>query len=234
MRLWALLLVAALVATGCSATETLVAEPEPQILIEDESGEAVVFGDPDATTVCDAVSAVPMSWADDALVPVQAFVDTWSSVDAPDVVAADVAALLAHAQQRQDWYLGRIDRQDRPEIELALAESIEAVVDHAALNCSDLALRAGYADDWAANAGMSAQDATARCAASSAMLAEGIELYRSWRGANPGHTAQIEAAAQTELYRALADDADWPPFWFAPELHGLRNGETVALAPCAG
>ena len=192
---------------------------------------------PTSTTFCEAFAAVPMTWVDDAVVPIQMFVDAWTPVDdAPDAVAADVDAVLAFGERKLDWNFGRLDRDARPTADAAFMDRLERIADAAVEQCDALPLRIGQPEDWAVERGWEPEEVDRRCAGSLETAEEGLPLYRELRGGEPGHAMQIELAALADWYRSFETGTEGPQLWFVPELHGLDTSsgsvEIVAMEPC--
>jgi len=130
-----------------SATIQEIADPESEIVLEEVFNVDLGALSPNADNYCDAFAAAELLWIEDALVPLQFVIDAWSQIeDVPEEVADDVVAMRTIADQRLEWHLGRIDRDDRPNIDLALAEGLERIADHAVANC-DLPLIIGPSVD---------------------------------------------------------------------------------------
>lgn len=213
------------------ATLEEIADPTNDLELDDVSRVDLGEFAPDTATFCDAFGAVKLLWIEDAVVPLQFVIDTWEQVDdVPDAVADDVDAMRALAAQRLDWQFGRIDPNDRPNIDLAVAEGLERIADHAVENCA-LPLVVGPAGLIDATPDWTDAERTDSCTRSETDLTEGIELYQSLRDREPLHAQQIELAARVEFLRD--PDLGDPLFWLAPDWHGIGpGGQVVALQAC--
>ena len=246
MRALVALLIAAVVATGCAvdvpeviglepnrpATLEEIADPANDLELDDVSRLDLGDSAPNTDTFCDAFGATKLLWIEGALVPLQFLIDAWQRVDdAPDAVADDVDAMRELADRRLEWQFGRIDANDRPDIDLAMAEGLERIADHAAENC-ELPLVAGpdargdVVPEWTDD------ERSLFCEQSKADITEGITLYQELRGREALHGQQIELATRVEFLRA--SDLDDALFWRAPDWHGIGSGgDVVALQPCS-
>lgn len=209
-----------------SASIEVITDPTADVELEDSSGaERGPLGS-ETNSFCAAFAAVDLLWIEDAIVSLQIVIDAWHTVDeVPEIVADDVAAMRSLADRRMDWHVGRIAADQRPVIDLAMAEGLERIADHAAMSC-DLPLVTGLVaedPDWTAS------EKQAKCEQSEADLGTGIAWYERARGREPLHAQQIELAAWVELLR----NPDEPEFWFAPDHHGIgRDGAVTAIGPC--
>lgn len=215
-------------------TEAML-DPDADLDLEEVDGIDLGELTPSSASFCEAFAALPVTWVDDALVPIQAFLDAWKPVDdVPAEVAGDVAALIAYAERKLDWHFGRIDRSERP-TDPVLFDRLERIADVAVIRCDRLPPRIGYPDSWALERSWEPGELERRCAESLADAEEGIELYRELRGREPGHSLQIELAALAEWHRSIDSDGS-SPLWFVPDLHGVdaSNGTAVivGLAGC--
>lgn len=212
-----------------------VLDPEADLDFAQVDGIDLEELTPMSTTFCEAFAAVPVTWVDDALVPIQLFLDAWKPVgDVPAEVADDVDALVTHAERKLDWHFGRIDRNDRP-TDPRLFERLERLADEAVARCDRLPPRIGHPDDWALQRSWEPGELERRCAQSLADAEEGIALYHELRGREPGHAIQVELASLADWLRS-ADSDDPSPLWFVPELHGIDassgSARVIALPGC--
>ena len=234
---WGVALIVVGIAAGCTAETAPVAavDPtsratlddlaDPDLDLEDIAGVELDGLAPETAGFCEAFAAAELLWIEDAIVPLQIVVDAWRDVDdAPAQVAEDVAVMRELADRRMEWHLGRIDRDDRPVIDLAMAERLERIADQAAASC-DLPLVVGPAG----NVDLTPAEQVARCKQSQTNMAQGIALYERLRAGEPVHGQQIELAAWVELLR----NPDEAEFWFASDFHGIGPEASItALPPC--
>lgn len=235
-------MVLALAAASCSGENSTAAEGDasqqvritldelfdPERDVELSEFDGVVVGPLIAEGVswCEAIDAAPLEWADAQLVPVQALVDVWGLAGpVPLEIQDDVGAMREFAQSRLDWWLGKAGgANQRPRIDLELAERFERIADSAAANCELTVFDVGGfdldGDEF---------ERARRCRASLEILEEGIDLYESLRGTVPTHTQQIEWAGWVEYLRTQDDDL----FWLRPSFHRLdSDGGIVAIDGC--
>ena len=210
-----------------------------ELLTDDRPTEEIggsELGVEPADGFCAAFASTRFSWVDDTIVPLQLWIGKWRNVsDVPAGAEADLDSMRAFAQDRLDWNLGRIPREDRPQYGAEMADRAERIADVAVSECDELPPRVALPPG--VDAPSTVDDVAAWCDSSLQNLTAGIALYRELRGVDPAHAEQIELASYAEFLRSFDDPAnETSPLWFVSERHGIsvEAGElrVVALAPC--
>ncbi|MEL6893332.1 MAG: hypothetical protein AAFP84_17200 [Actinomycetota bacterium] len=207
-----------------------LADPESDIVLSEVAGvDLQRAAPPESLTFCEAAAMAPTRWADDAVVPLQFFIDAFGAIrDVPDDLRKDLDTLLAHARQRLDWNFRRAEQPDSAAI---LDESFR-VTAAAAERCALPALigrtEAFTAWPWGGEPGSLPDDEIeARCAADLDELATEIVWFQAEFGRAPAHVAEIETAS-------------WMlgTYYFGSELHvvetldGVTSPAPTPTGPC--
>lgn len=191
----------------------------------------------DDTSFCQAFASAPARWLDDAVVPIQYWVDNFAAArpTAPSAAAEPLDRLLAHGDDMLAWNFGRLD--ERPVWGGSQAADVVAVADIAVAECPGLPLVVGPPGQSAAPSywAESTPDQVARsCEEDAAEVAEGTQWYVDEFGVLPEHQQQIETAASQAIYAALEKTGEFPDdvdFYFASRYHGVGpDGEPAAVS----
>ena len=191
---------------------------------------------PSDLAFCEAFALAPVRWVDDAIIPVQYWVDTFSSAraTAPDAAIDPIDRLLEFGQHKLDWNFKRVD--DRPIWTGAQASDGRAIADVAATECSDLPLvvgPAGRSDPPSFWADETPKQVAARCQSEMDDVAEGIAWYVTEFGIEPLHQQQIENASDEVLYRAIDETGEFPDgfFYVASDFVGVGPDGVAQAVP---
>ncbi len=184
---------------------------------------------------CEAFALAPVRWVDDAVVPVQYWVDTFTGAReaAPEGAAGPIDRLLEFGQHKLDWNFKRVE--DRPIWTGAEAGDARAIANIAAQECPDLQLVVGPpgrsdAPGWWSEE--TPEQIAASCQSAMEYVTEGIDWYLAQFGTLPLHQQQIETASNEVLHRAIDKTGELPdgPYYFASDFYGVGpDGEAMAV-----
>ena len=237
----------AMLSAGCAdlaspASEDTVRVPATDLLDLDvalpENVGGVDLGEvapADDTSFCEAFALAPVRWVDDAVVPVQYWVDTFTHArsTAPEAAIGPIDRLLEFGQRKLDWNFKRVE--DRPIWTGAEAGDARAIADVAAQECPDLQLVVGPpgrsdAPSWWSEE--TPEQIAASCQLAKDEVTAGIDWYLAQFGTLPLHQQQIETASDEVLYRAIDETGELPdgPYYFASDFYGVGpDGEALAV-----
>ncbi len=201
-----------------------LSDPTTDLDLTEYTGVDLETASPPASVAfCDAVAGAPSRWLNDALIPLQFWVDSYRGVgDPPPMAAEAVEALLAFGGQRIDWNLGRAER---PLFDVKLAAHAKTVADVAVVMCPDLPPVLGRSDEFLADPWGGAVDGgevASRCAADRAEIEAAIVRYAELFATMPLHLEQIETGL-------LVHDE----YFFGSDLHGVSLDESDRSVPVA-
>lgn len=196
----ALVVVAASGCGGGEATPSASAATRPPVVsISSDVSDGPTDGG-GGRSFCEAFSAVPTRWVEDAIVPLSIWVETWEDVGGiPARAERSVEALRTYAQLRLDWNYKRVE--ERPVYDEIVARHAMVLADEAVAACPDLPIVVGPTSRVGRDS--MADD---ECARRLAELDEAIAAYVERQGRQPGHVAQLDA--ESYVAWAFGDGAD--------------------------
>lgn len=152
------------------------------------------FDQDDAPSFCDAAGSTPIRWTADAVVPMQIWVDTFTSVtDTPDAARSSVAHLVDFAERRLRWSLS--GNEIRPDWDPVTASAAETVIEVAIAECPGLPLvigPPGRSDRPSGWAGMSDTEVREHCVRMKARLEAGLAEFEEDVGRPPRHETEMD------------------------------------------
>ncbi len=207
-----LLAVALLLAAGCTGDDEATV-PGIDTTAKEPATTSPAPGGATATW-CDAVAAAPMRWLDDAIVPLQLWVDSFSTVgDAPGELSDELDRLVAFGAARLRWHLTGDGERPMPTPEVA-ADRL-TIVEAALTTCPGLPLAFGPdASRSPAWSSTSPEDLARRCADDLARLEAAIDEHRATTRSEPRHQAEMEEVVVG---------------FFASDVHGIVVADGVAV-----
>ena len=168
---------------------------------------------------CDAVGGAPVRWIDDALIPVQLWIDTFTEVIVVPAAASDpIARLLEFAERRQRWSL--TGDGERPVWGDGQTAAALALADAAIATCEDLPLVLGLPGTSDRPVGWSDFDAAEvadRCARDRDRVVAAVGEYVAEFGRQPRHQMEMEPVL---------------PLFYASDFHGVTlddDGASIVL-----
>lgn len=186
---------------------------------------------------CDAFATAPARWVDDAVVPVQYWVDTFTVArsSAPTDAIGPVDRLIEFGERKLAWNFGQLD--ERPVWDSTLAADARVIADAAVAECSDLPLiaaRQGRSDAPSYFANDTPDQIAATCRSAADDVANGIDWYLAEFATPPGHQQQIETAANEAFYLAIEQTGEYPDdafLYFASDWYGIGPGGKPMAVP---
>lgn len=215
---------------------TVLADPDASIPQNAGGVELGEVAPADDITFCEAFAVAPARWVDDAVIPVQYWVDTFTIArsSAPIEAAGPIDRLIDYGERKTAWNFGQLD--DRPIWDSSLAADARAIADAAVVECPDLPLVAAPPERSAAPGywdGDTPDQIAASCQSESDDVAEGIEWYEATFATPPLHQQQIETAAIEALYVAIEETGEYPDdafLYIASDYYGVGpDGQPMAV-----
>lgn len=216
---------------------TVLADPEASIPDNVGGIDLGKSAPSDDTSFCDAFASAPARWLDDAVVPVQFWVDTFTIArsSAPTQTHDPIDRLLDYGERKIAWNFGHLD--ERPEWNSMLSADARTIADVAVVECTDLPLvaappeRSAAPSSWADN---TTEQIAASCQSEHESVAEGIAWYETEFGTPPLHQQQIEIATNEAFYLAIEESGEYPDdvfYYFASDYFGVGpDSEPMAVA----
>lgn len=188
----------------------------------------------DDTSFCQAFAAAPVRWLNDALIPIQYWVDNFTAARpvVPEVAAEPVDRLLAHGDDMLAWQFGRLD--ERPTWTSSLADDAVTLADIAVAECPDLPLVVGSSEEAAASLHFGERTPDEVCAGEASSVAKGIQWYVDELGVAPEHQQQIETATNRALVAGMESTGELPddvPIYFGSSYYGVGPGAEPLAVP---